>query len=132
MPCFCSLTDVKWDHTKVCHILHPIKIIGQTETLQIQHFNHKWQDFLSDQGRGDRTCSAGPGKVWPLLNFHELHPEEFPDFSLLSKNPLKLNKSKMNQIILIMFCRNGGNTSLRQLSSENQYNYVYQAVLTSD
>ena len=31
-------------------------------------------------------------KVWPLLNFHELQTEEFPDFSLLSKNPLKLNK----------------------------------------
>ena len=68
-------------------------------------------------------------KVWPLLNFHELQTEEFPDFSLLSKNPLKLNKSKMNHIILIILCRNGGNTSLDQLSSENQYNYVIQAVL---
>ena len=68
-------------------------------------------------------------KVWPLLNFHELQTEEFPDFSLLSKNPLKLNKSKMNHIILIILCRNGGNTSLDQLSSENQYNYVVQAVL---
>ena len=68
-------------------------------------------------------------KVWPLLNFHELRTEEFPDFSLLSKNPLKLNKSKMNQIILIILCRNGSNTSLHQLSSENQYNYVVQAVL---
>ena len=52
-------------------------------------------------------------KVWPLLNFHELQTEKFPDFSLLSKNPLKL----------IILCRNGGNTSLQQLSSENQYNY---------
>ena len=69
------------------------------------------------------------GKVWPLLNFQELQTEEFPEFSLLSKNPLKLNKSKMNQIILIMLCRNGGNTSLHQLSPENQYNYVVQAVL---
>ena len=69
-------------------------------------------------------------KVWPLSNFHELQTEEFPDFSsLLSKNPLKLNKSKMNQIILIMLCRNGGNTSLHQLRSENRYNYVVQAVL---
>ena len=68
-------------------------------------------------------------KVWPLLNFYELPTEEFPDFSLLSKNPLKLNKSKMNQIILIILCRNGGNTSLHQLSSENQYNDVVQAVL---
>ena len=46
-------------------------------------------------------------KVWPLLNLHELQTEEFPDFSLLFKNPLKLNKSKMNQIILIILCRNG-------------------------
>ena len=69
------------------------------------------------------------GKVWPLLNFRQLQTEEFPDFSLLSKNPLKLNKSKMNQIILILLCRNGGNTSLHQLRSENQYNYVVQAVL---
>ena len=67
-------------------------------------------------------------KVWPLLNFHELQTEGFPDFSSLSKNPLKLNKYKMNQIILIILCRNGGNTSLHQLSSENQYNYVVQAV----
>ena len=71
-------------------------------------------------------------EVWPLLNFHELQTEEFPDFNLLSKTPLKLNKSKMNQIILIMFCRNGSNTTLHQLSSENQYNYVVQAVLRSD
>ena len=69
------------------------------------------------------------GKVWPLLNFHELQTEEFLDFSLLSKNPLKLNKSKMNQIILIMLCRNESNTSLHQLRSENQYNYVVKAVL---
>ena len=50
------------------------------------------------------------GKVWPLLNFHVLQTEEFLSFfSLLSRNPLKLNKSKMNQIILIMLCRNGDN-----------------------
>ena len=69
------------------------------------------------------------GKVWPLLNYYELQTEEFLNFSLLSKKPLKLNKSKMKQIILIMLCRNRGNTSLHQLSSENQYNYVVQAVL---
>ena len=55
--------------------------------------------------------------------------EEFPDLSFLSKNPLKLNKSETNQIILIVLCRNRGNTSLRQLSSEDQYNSVVQAVL---
>ena len=68
-------------------------------------------------------------KVWPLLNFHELQTEEFPHFSLLSKNLVKLNKSKMNQIISIILCRNGGNTSLHQLSSENQYNYTALAKL---
>ena len=67
-------------------------------------------------------------KVWPLLNFHELQTEEFPDFSLLSKNPLKLNKSKINQIISIILCKNGSNTSPHHLSLENQYNYVVQAV----
>ena len=36
----------------------------------------------------------------------------------------------MNQIILIILFRNGGNASLHQLSSGNQYNYVVQAVLT--
>ena len=69
------------------------------------------------------------GEVWPLLNFNELQTEKLPDFSLLSNNPLKLNKPKMNQIILIVLCRNGGNTSLHQLSLENQYNYAVQAVL---
>ena len=66
---------------------------------------------------------------FPLLNFHELQTEEFPHFSLLSKNPLKLNKSKLNQLILIILCRNGGNTSLHQLSPENQYNYTALAKL---
>ena len=49
------------------------------------------------------SCEDDNSKMWPLLNFYELQTEEFPDFSLLSKNPLKLNISKMNQIILIMF-----------------------------
>ena len=31
-------------------------------------------------------------KLWPLLNFHKLQTEEFSDFSLLSKNPLKRTK----------------------------------------
>ena len=66
-------------------------------------------------------------KVWTWLSFHELQTEVFPDFNLLSKNPLKLNKSKVNKIILIILCRNRGNASLHQLSSENQY--VVQAVL---
>ena len=65
------------------------------------------------------------GKVWPLLNFHELQTKEFLDFRLLSKNPLKLNKSQMNQIILSCFTEMGAT----HLSSENQYNYVVQAVL---
>ena len=102
-----------------------------------KHFHKVWENnrAISAKQRSSRedVCRVHDnGKVWPLLNFHELQTEEFPDFSLLSKSPLKLNKFKMNQIILIMFCRNGGNTSLHQLSSENQYNYVVQAVLRSD
>ena len=64
-----------------------------------------------------------------VLDFHELQTEEVPDFSLLSKNPLKLNKSKMNQIILIIPCTNGVNRSLHQLGSENHYNSVVQSIL---
>ena len=100
-----------------------------------KHFHSVWENNRAMSAKQRSTCEDvyrvhDNGKVWPLLNFHELQTEEFPDFSLLSKNPPKLNKSKMNQIILIiMLCRNGGNTSLDQLSSENQYNYVVQAVL---
>ena len=58
------------------------------------------------------------GKVWPLLNFHGLQTEEFPDFSLLSKNPLKLNKSKMNQIILTLKNLKGGQNDPPQVFLE--------------
>ena len=37
-----------------------LTIIGQTKTLKIQGFDHKWQDFWSDHGRSGRTGSAGP------------------------------------------------------------------------
>ena len=99
-----------------------------------KHFHSVWENNSVMSAKQRSACEDvyrvdDNGKVWPLLNFHELQTEEFPDFSLLSKNPLKLNESKMNQIILIMICRNGSNTSLHQLSSENQYNYVVQAVL---
>ena len=99
-----------------------------------KHFHSAWENNCAVIAKQRSSCKDlyrvhGNSKVWPLLNFHELQTEEFPDFNLLSKNPLKLNKSKMNQIILIILCRNGGNTSLHQLSSENQYNYVVQAVL---
>ena len=99
-----------------------------------KHFHSAWENNCAVIVKQRSSCKDlyrvhGNSKVWPLLNFHELQTEEFPDFNLLSKNPLKLNKSKMNQIILIILCRNGGNTSLHQLSSENQYNYVVQAVL---
>ena len=90
-----------------------------------KHFHLVWENNRAMSAKQNGACEDvyrvhGSGKVWPLLNFHELQTEEFSDFSLLSKNPLKLNKSKMNQIILIILCRNGGNTSLHQLSSENQ------------
>ena len=98
------------------------------------HFHSVWKNncAMSAKQRSafeDVYRAHDNGKFWPLLNFHELQTEEFYDFSLLSKNPLKLNKYKMNRIILIMLCRNGGNTPLHQLSSENQCYYVVQAVL---
>ena len=100
-----------------------------------KHFHSVWENNRAMTAKQRNACEDvyrvhDNGKVWSLLNFHELQTEEFPDFSFLSKNPLReLNKSKMNQIIFIMLCRNGGNTPLHQLSSENQYNYVVQAVL---
>ena len=102
-----------------------------------KHFYLVWENNRVVSAKQRSSCDHEDvyrvhdnGKVWPLLNFHELKTEEFPDFSLLSNNPLKLNKSKMNQIILIMLCRNGGDTSLHQPSSENQIdNYFVQAVL---
>ena len=98
------------------------------------HFHLAWENNRAITAKQRSSCKDvyrvhDNSKVWPLLNFHELQTEKFPDFNLLSKIPLKLNKSKMNQIILIILCRNGGNTSLHQLNSENQYNYVVQAVL---
>ena len=94
-----------------------------------KYFHLAWENNHAVSAKQRSACKDvyrvhDNNKMWSLLNFHELQTEEFPDFSLLSKNPLKLNKSKMNQIILIILCRNGGNTSLHQLSSENQYNYV--------
>ena len=87
-----------------------------------KHFHLVWEDNHAMSTKQKSSCEDfyrvhDNGKVWPLLNFHELQTEEFSDFSLLSKNPLKLNKSKMNQIISIMLCRNRGNRSLHQLSS---------------
>ena len=89
-----------------------------------KHFHSVWENNLAMSAKQRSGCDDvyrvhDNGKVWPLLNLHELQTEEFPDFNLLSKNPLKLNKSKMNQIILIMLCRNGGNSSLHP---KNQYN----------
>ena len=99
-----------------------------------KYFHLAWENNHAVSAKQRRSCKDvcrvhDNSKVWALLNFHELQTEEFPDFSLLSKNPLKLNKSKMNKIILIILGRNGGNTSLHQLSSESQHNYVVQAVL---
>ena len=99
-----------------------------------KHFHLAWEYNRAVSAKQGSLCkdvyrAHDNSKWWPLLNFHELQTEEFPDFSLLSKNPLKLNKSKMNHIISIILCRNEVNTTLRQLSSESQYNYVVQAVL---
>ena len=99
-----------------------------------EHFHLAWENNHAVSAIQRSSCKDvyrvhDNSKVWPLLNFHKLQTQEFSDFSLLSKNPLKLNKFKMNQIILITLCRNGGNTSLHQLSSENQCTYVVQAVL---
>ena len=94
-----------------------------------KYFHLAWENNHAVSAKQRSSCKDvcrvhDNSKVWHLLDFHELKTEELPHFSLLSKNPLKLNKSKMNQIILIILCRNGGNTSLHQLSSENQYNYT--------
>ena len=99
-----------------------------------EHFHLAWEYNRAVRAKQGSSCRDvyrvhDNSKVWPLLNFHELQTEEFPDFSLLSKNLLKLNNSKINQIISIILCRNGGNRSLHQLSSESQYNHVVQAVL---
>ena len=99
-----------------------------------KYFHLAWENIHAVSAKQRSSCKDvcrvhDNSKVWPLLNFHELQTEEFRHFSLLSKNPLKLNKSKINQIILIILCRNGGNTSLHQLSSENQYNYTLLAKL---
>ena len=80
----------------------------------IKYFHLAWKSNHAVSAKQRSSCKDvyrvhDNGKV---LNFHELQTEEFPDFSLLSKNPLKLNKSKMNKIILIILCRNGGNRSL--------------------
>ena len=37
-----------------------LTIIGLTTTLKTQRFDHKWQDFWSDQGWSGQTGSAGP------------------------------------------------------------------------
>ena len=35
-------------------------IIGPTKILKIEDFDHKFQNFCSDQGRSGRTASADP------------------------------------------------------------------------
>ena len=45
-----------------------LTITGPTKTLKIQGFDHKWQDFWSDQGRSGRTSSAGPDRVGPATS----------------------------------------------------------------
>ena len=101
-----------------------------------KHFHLVWEYNCAVSAKQRSSCKDvhrvyDNSKVWALLNFHELQTEEFSDFSLLSKNPLKLNKSKMNQIISIILCRNDGNTSLpvHQLSSESQCSSSFKMFL---
>ena len=73
----------------------------------ISTFHLVWENNRAVSAKQRSSCEDvykvnDNGKVWPLLNFHEVQTDEFLDFRLLSKNPLKLNKFKMNQIILIM------------------------------
>ena len=97
----------------------------------IKYFHLTWENnhAMSTKQSSSYTDVYRAHDNSKVLIFHELQTEEFHDISFLSKNPLKLNKSKMNQIILIILCRNGGNRSLHQLTSENQYRYVIQAIL---
>ena len=69
-----------------------------------KHFHLVWENNRAMSAKQRSACEdvyrvPDNGKAWPLLNFHEPQTEEFPDFSLFSKNLLKLNKSKMNQVI---------------------------------
>ena len=69
-----------------------------------KYFHLAWENNHAVSAKQRSSCRDvyrvhDNSKVWPLLNFHELQTEEFLDFKLLTKNPLKLNKSKMNQII---------------------------------
>ena len=61
-----------------------------------KHFHVVWENNRAMSAKQRSSCEDvyrvhDNGKVWPLLNFHELQTEEFPDFSLLSKNHLKQN-----------------------------------------
>ena len=64
-----------------------------------KHFHLVWEYNRSVSAKQRSSCKDvyrvhDNSKVWPLLNFHELQTEEFPDFNLLSKNPLKLINPK--------------------------------------
>ena len=75
------------------------------------HFHLLWENNRGMSAKQRSSCENvyrvhDNDRVCSVLNFGELQTEEFLYFSLLSKNPLKLNKSQMNQIISIMYCRN--------------------------
>ena len=40
-----------------------LTIIGPTRTVKLQGFDHKYQDFWSDQGWSGRTGSSGPAST---------------------------------------------------------------------
>ena len=59
-----------------------------------KYFHLPWENNHAVSAKQRSSCKDvyrvhDNSKVWPLLNFHELQAQEFPDFSLLSKNPLK-------------------------------------------
>ena len=55
-----------------------------------KHFHLVWENNCAMSAKQRSSCEDvyrvhDNGKVWPLLNFHELQTEEFPDFNLLSE-----------------------------------------------
>ena len=64
-----------------------------------KHFQLVWENNRAVSAKQRSSCENvcrvhDNSKVWPLLNFHGLQTEEFPDFSMLSENPLKLKNPK--------------------------------------
>ena len=68
----------------------------------IKYFHLAWENNHAICAKQRSSCKDvyrvhDNSKVWLLLNFHELQTEEFLEFSLLSKNLLKLNIKIQNK-----------------------------------